>query len=409
MSVVQTLTEQPRGRISNLPLLAAIVLVTVNLRPAVSGVSALLEQLQSNLDLSTVEVALLGSLPTIGLALFAFPGPWLYRRWSEERLVVTSMAIILAGDVVRLADNTVSLFTGTVLIALGTGVITGVIPGIVKRAYPEHVPFVMAIYAAVLTLGAAGGAAFASTGASRFNWAPTTTLAVVTVPLAVLGVLGWTILVRQSAARRQISQAVTEVRVWREPMSWWLSAYFAGIAFVFYVLLSWVPTIAHGRGLDWASSGLVLSTMSLAQIGGSLLLPILMGQWPDQRRLTVLITATALVGLGAFGFGSFPDGIWFGAVVLGLGLGAAFGLAMTLIGLRVRDEKVAIRLSAMTQGLGYSVSATGPFVAGLLHDITESWFLPILLMMVICVALAAVGQRAGRNVTVGSCVEAHRT
>ena len=61
------------------------------------------------------------------------------------------------------------------------------------------------------------------------------------------------------------------------------------------------------------------------------------------------------------------------AILLGLGQGGTFSLALTLIVLRSRDAHVAANLSSMAQGIGYTLASMGPFAVGLVHDWTGGW------------------------------------
>jgi len=77
---------------------------------------------------------------------------------------------------------------------------------------------------------------------------------------------------------------------------------------------------------------------------------------------------------GLFGCLYAPlDGLWGWAVLLGLGQGGTFSLALTLIVLRSRDAHVAANLSGMAQGFGYTLASLGPFAVGIVHDVTGSW------------------------------------
>jgi MFS family permease len=62
------------------------------------------------------------------------------------------------------------------------------------------------------------------------------------------------------------------------------------------------------------------------------------------------------------------------AVILGLGQGASFALALTLIVLRSADARTAGQLlELMAQGVGYCLAAAGPLLVGVLHSWTGSW------------------------------------
>jgi CP family cyanate transporter-like MFS transporter len=51
----------------------------------------------------------------------------------------------------------------------------------------------------------------------------------------------------------------------------------------------------------------------------------------------------------------------------------------------------------MAQSVGYLVAAVGPLLLGSLHDLTGSWTLPLLLLVALTLAQAAVGTGAGRD------------
>lgn len=112
--------------------------------------------------------------------------------------------------------------------------------------------------------------------------------------------------------------------------------------------------------------------------------------------LTVLLTSTGLVGVV---FAPL-DAIWLSTVVLSIGQGASFALAMTLIGLRSPDPHAAGELSGMTQSVGYLVAAVGPFAVGALHAATGGWAVPAVALLACSAAMLAVGLPAARLGTV---------
>ena len=57
---------------------------------------------------------------------------------------------------------------------------------------------------------------------------------------------------------------------------------------------------------------------------------------------------------------------WPGAVLLGLGQGGSFSLALSLLVLRTANERLAGQLSGLVQGGGYTLAALGPFGVGLM-------------------------------------------
>jgi CP family cyanate transporter-like MFS transporter len=92
-----------------------------------------------------------------------------------------------------------------------------------------------------------------------------------------------------------------------------------------------------------------------------------------------------------------PGTVWLWAVVLGLGQGGSFAVALTLIVLRSTDMHVAAQLSGMSQSVGYMLAAIGPLTVGLLHDWTSGWNAVGSLFIAISVATALFGIAAGRD------------
>ena len=111
--------------------------------------------------------------------------------------------------------------------------------------------------------------------------------------------------------------------------------------------------------------GLVLVALNLRPALSSL--APLLNQVRDDTGLSA-----AAAGLLGFLYAPLPT-IWGWAVLLGLGQGGTFSIALALIVLRSRDAHVASHLSGMAQGVGYTLAAMGPFMVGVVHDLTGGW------------------------------------
>ena len=119
----------------------------------------------------------------------------------------------------------------------------------------------------------------------------------------------------------------------------------------------------------------------------------------DQKVLAVIqvgLTAISLAGLLWL-----PQWATLWAVFFGLGTGMAFILGLAFIGLRAASAHQAASLSGMVQCVGYLVAATAPAVAGFIHDQSDGWKVPLLLLLVLCGVMATFGYRAGRPLHIG--------
>jgi MFS transporter, CP family, cyanate transporter len=114
-------------------------------------------------------------------------------------------------------------------------------------------------------------------------------------------------------------------------------------------------------------------------------------------RLGVVVSAViAFAGFAGLLFG--PTSIaFFWMVVLGIGQGGQFGLALLLIVIRSADDHVAARLSAMAQSGGYIIAGLGPLVMGGLYSLTSGWTAPIVFLIIANAVGLVTGYLAARE------------
>jgi hypothetical protein len=84
-------------------------------------------------------------------------------------------------------------------------------------------------------------------------------------------------------------------------------------------------------------------------------------------------------------------------VVLGLGPGGNFSVALLCIALRARDSAQADRLSAMSRRVGYCLAAIGPLGVGMLRDATGGWIAVAMLFAVLAVGAGGAAWQACRD------------
>ncbi len=76
---------------------------------------------------------------------------------------------------------------------------------------------------------------------------------------------------------------------------------------------------------------------------------------------------------------------------------------MFLFTARAADSHTAAALSGFAQGLGYLLASAGPLLIGLLHSVTGSWTVPILVLLGVSGRAAGrSGLLASRAITIGA-------
>ncbi|QGW79136.1 CynX/NimT family MFS transporter [Pseudomonas alkylphenolica] len=377
-------------------LLLGLVLVALNLRPALSSMAPLLSQVSDSLGLTASQAGLLTTLPVLCLGLFAPLAPILARRFGSERVILGILLTLAAGIAVRSAFGSTGVFVGSIMAGASIGVIGVLLPGIVKRDFPKHAGTLTGVYTMALCLGAAMAAGATVPLSEHFGDSWSLGLGFWLIP-ALLAALIWLPQARQGHGAHHVAYRVRGLL--RDPLAWQVTLYMGLQSSLAYIVFGWLPSILIGRGLSPTQAGLVLSGSVIVQLISSLSAPWLATRGKDQRLAIVVVMLLALAGL--FGCLYAPlDGLWGWAVVLGLGQGGTFALALTLIVLRSKDAHVAANLSSMAQGVGYTLASMGPFAVGLVHDLTGGWNAVGWIFAVLGVGAIGFGLKAGRNLHV---------
>ena len=373
-------------------LLLGLVLVALNLRPALSSMAPVLGQVSEGLGLNASQAGLLTTLPVLCLGLFAPLAPVLARRFGSERVILGILATLALGIVVRSSLGATGVFLGSLMAGASIGIIGVLLPGIVKRDFPQHAGTLTGVYTMALCLGAAMAAGATVPLAQHFDRSWALGLGFWMVP-ALLAMLVWLPQARQGHGLHKVAYRVRGL--WRDPLAWQVTLYMGLQSSLAYIVFGWLPSILIGRGLSPTEAGLVLSGSVIVQLVSSLSAPWLATRGKDQRLAIVLVMLITLAGL--FGCLYAPlSGLWGWAVVLGLGQGGTFALALTLIVLRSKDAHVAANLSSMAQGVGYTLASMGPFAVGLVHDLTGGWAAVGWIFAVLGVGAIVFGLGAGR-------------
>ncbi len=373
-------------------LLFGLVLVALNLRPALSSLAPLLSAVSESVGLSAAEAGLLTTLPVLCLGLFAPLAPILARRFGTERVVLGILLVLGAGIVLRSCFGEMGLFAGSILAGASIGVIGVLLPGIIKRDFAGHAGTMTGVYTMALCLGAALAAGATVPLSDYFDNSWALGLGFWALP-AVIAAVFW---LPQSGKRQGAHNVAYRVRgLLRDPLAWQVTLYMGLQSSLSYIVFGWLPSILIGRGLTPTQAGLVMSGSVIVQLITALSAPWLATRGKDQRLAIVVVMGMTLAGL--FGCLYAPlDGLWGWAIVLGLGQGGTFSLALTMIVLRSRDSHVAANLSGMAQGIGYTVAAMGPFAVGVVHEMTGGWSALGWIFGVIGIGAIVAGLGAGR-------------
>jgi len=387
--------------------LVGIVLVAANLRTAVTSLSPIFAEIDGDIGVGSVGLGLLGMLPPLCFALFGVFTPRLVRRLHLEPVLLIALGSIVAGHLMRsLAPDFAVLAIGSALCFAGIGIGNVVLPPLVKKYFPDRVGLVTSLYATVLSVSTFIPPLIAVPVADAAGWQ--VSLGVWSI-VAMLAVLPWiTLIVRERRDARAAAATDPEieevpragrVHVHRSPIAWAIAAVFATSSLNAYAMFTWLPTIVGDvAGVTPAQGGLLLSLFSAMGVPASLIVPMLVARL---RNVAVLVyVASACFVFGYLGLLLWPATLtWLWVLLAGLGP-LLFPLALVLINLRTATHEGAVALSGFVQSVGYTLGALGPLVVSLLHAVTGSWTVPLLLLLATGALCAIAGRITGRPTTI---------
>ena len=378
-------------------LALGVLLIAANLRPAVTSVGPVLPEIGAEYGLSGAASALLTVLPLVCFSLLAPAAPVLAARFGVDRTLSLVVATIVLGLVVRVGPDPALLFGGTALIGGAIAIGNVLLPAFLKREFGR--PGLMTgLYATVLGLtgSIAAGATVPLATALGGRWQMG--LAFWVIPAAV-ALLVWLPLSRQRTVAAVSTPSSSFVSALHDRVAWQL-AIFSGLhSLCFYTIVTWLPSILQAHGLSPTDAGLLLGLTSIVGLPGGLLMPIWASRRPNQRVAVVLVSS--LTGIGLVGLLVAPPGsavLW--AILIGLGNGGTFPLALTLVTLRTKAPETTQGVWAMAQTVGYLLAAAGPLALGLLHDVTGAWAAGLALLVALVAVQGVAGLGAGRPVYV---------
>jgi MFS transporter, CP family, cyanate transporter len=379
---------------------AALVLAALCLRGPFSAVGPVLDELGDEYALSTGALAVVTALPLVCFGLVSPFAPALAARLGVHRALVVGAAVLAAGIALRLGGSA-GLFAGTALLTGGIAVVNVLLPAAARAEFGARSAVVVGLIVASMAASASAGAGLAQpltalAGSARIG------LVLWLVPvLAALGAVAVLARARRDVPVPQSTAPASRTAILRDRVALAVTLYFGLQSLSFYAMLTWLPAVLESEaGVSPAGAGALVALATVLGAPASLVVPPLAARRPGQVGWAVgvsLPTAVAIVGL-LVAPAAAPV-VW--ALLYGLGTGAAFPLAMTLVLQRSRDVAQTGRLSASAQSIGYLIAATGPLAVGLLHEATDDWTTSLVLLLAAILAQIAVGIAAGRPRLVG--------
>ncbi|MET1035012.1 MAG: MFS transporter [Arthrobacter sp.] len=407
-------------------LVAGVLLVAANLRPVITAVGPVLDQIGAETGLGAAALGLLASVPLLAFAAVSPLTHGLSERFGVERTVFGALLVLAAGTLLRSVPGPLaSLWIGSFVIGGSIAVCNVLLPAIIKRDFPDRMAQLTAAYSAVLGGIASLGAGLSvplsalplGTDGAPAGWRFALAAFVV---LGIPAIIAWVPRLRAARdgrggagrgpapaagapgrgrgpdprAGERAARPMARGEIWRSTVAWQVTLYMGLQSMVFYIFISWLPTLERSYGRSDAGSGWDLMAFQIIGVAASLLTPLMMRG--RLRRIAPSLPGAVVIAAMA-GLLAAPGAMFLWVLLAGFGCGSSLVVALSLFGLRARTHREASALSGMAQSLGYLFAAAGPPLFGALYARTGEWVLPVGVVVAACIGQVLTGLLVGRE------------
>ncbi len=364
--------------------LAALFLAALNLRPIITSVASMMSMIQSDLGVSALTASLLTTLPVLCMGVFAPVATKLSRRFGLERTLFFSIFLITIATGLRGTSQTVTILLMTAF-AGGVGIsFAGPLLSSFIKKYFLKSPGIVSVYSISMTVGAAlaSGLTIPIYLRSEHN------LPLALSCWAILGVIAMILWLGLARQNQQADLADVPLRLpLRNKKAIQFTLFFGFMSSMFYSLTAWISPIALDFGNSPQYAAMLLTIFTLIQIPVALLVPNIVNRLGKPKLFLILCSLSELIGLI---FLLLPMPILPAVIFLGIGAGGLFPLALMLPIIETRTPEEAGTWSAMSQMGGYIMGGFGPFLIGLIFDISGHFQAAIVAMLAIVMLMIGV-------------------
>lgn len=396
----QSLQREKTKNSASFLLFCGVLLIAINLRPAITSVGPLMGTIRDNIGLASWSVALLTSLPLIAFAMMSPFAPKLGSWLTNEWALASGLLLLMLGVGIRSISIAFFLFFGTFLVGLGIAICNVLLPSFIKEKFPTKIAVMTSLYTTSMAIfaTAASGVSIPLADGLGVGWQPALLLWILP---AFLGLLIWFFIARKQRNANDVDMQYQKPKsskgIWRSRLAWQVAIFMGLQSFMFYVTISWLAEIVIDFGMTKLEAGFMVSYVQLLGIPVSFMMPILAVKLASQSKLILIVNTVFITGLILLLIQPTYTGIFIAVGLIGIASSANFVLALTFLSIRAKTAKDAAALSGMAQSMGYILASLGPVIIGYMYDVTHGWTLPLLFLIGITGAIMFFGMRAGQN------------
>lgn len=344
----------------------------------------------------------MGLITSIPLLCFAFGSvfmPRLATRIGLEKALLLSVALLMVGVFIRPIENYFFLFLGSILIGLTITVANVLMPPFIKKYFPNHSGVVTGLFLSISNTFAAISVAFSVQIGTIADLGWKSSIGIWGI-LSLIALPFWWIISRRKKNAKHAKKNIERPRkMWSSRLAWQISIFMGMQSVIYYVLSAWLPSILQNWGMGVGESGMMVFYIQIGTLPMMFVGTLMAGKAKYLKKFVWLASSLMFAGLLLFTIWETRFAL-IASIIIGIAIGSVFSLSTMFFVVKTNSVSDAVKLSGMAQTVGYFIAGCFPPLVGFLFQQTQSWTLPLWLLLAIPIVMCITGLLAVRDNTI---------
>lgn len=348
----------------------ALFFVSINLRIGITSISPLLETIRQDLNISNFSVSFLTAIPVFCMGTFALLTGKVIRKYGAEKSIMACLILIGFATCMRAFTSSIStLFASSLFIGIGIALAGPLLSGFIKEKFPTKIGLMIGIYSVGMGTGASlsAGLTIPLQHVLKDDW--NMALAFWGV-LTIIAIIFWYPVMKRKKNTSTQDKKNNSLPL-RNKKAWLFTIFFGLQSGIFYSITTWLAPANQNMGVSSEQAGTLITVFTVVQMICSFLIPTLADIYKNRALWLLGSICFVLVGLSLMIYPLTTP--WIPSILLGIGLGGVFPLALMLPLYETKTSEDASAWTAMMQSGGYIMGGFIPVLAGIARDYFDGY------------------------------------
>ncbi|MFD6510089.1 MULTISPECIES: CynX/NimT family MFS transporter [unclassified Bacillus (in: firmicutes)] len=362
----------------------ALFFVSINLRIGITSISPLLETIRQDLNISNFSVSFLTAIPVFCMGTFALLTGKVIKKYGAEKAIMACLILIGFATCMRAFTSSIStLFASSLFIGIGIALAGPLLSGFIKEKFPTKIGLMIGIYSVGMGTGASlsAGLTIPLQHVLKGSW--NMALAFWGV-LTIIAIIFWYPVMKRKKNTSTQDKKNNSLPL-RNKKAWLFTIFFGLQSGIFYSITTWLAPANQNMGVSSEQAGTLITVFTVIQMICSFLIPTLADIYKNRALWLLGSICFVLVGLSLMIYPLTTP--WIPSILLGIGLGGVFPLALMLPLYETKTSADASAWTAMMQSGGYIMGGFIPVLAGIARDYFDGYTQVFIIMALLSLIL----------------------